>query len=102
MNRFAAYVAILSVLVLVSAGYQAVCQEPASVKAEKSLEKATLFYNQGNWGACLDELNKTIRIDSLSAEAYIMMGDVLMETNKTDDAILNYKKALTLKPEMIS
>lgn len=99
MNRFAVYVAILSVIVLVSAGNRAVCQEPASAKAEKLLEKAILFYNQGNWNACLEELNKTIRTDSLIAEAYIMKGDVLMETNKNEEAILNYKKALTLKPD---
>jgi len=74
-------------------------QEGESKKAWKSFEKAKTDFQSGNWEDCETELYKAIKADSTLAEAYILLGDVLLETARPAEAVNQYSKALNFNPE---
>jgi tetratricopeptide (TPR) repeat protein len=85
--------------ILISALFQAAGQEKGSPKAVKYFEKAKEYLQKGEWEDCKSELKKTIQADSTKADAYIMMGDVLLETGNPQEAAWQYAKALKFNPE---
>ena len=87
-------------LILIILVISSVCfaQEKVSPKALKYFEKARDYYQSGSWQECESELQKVIQTDSLFTDAYIMLGDIKMDAGKPGDAIMYYKKALSLNP----
>ena len=76
-------------------------QAPAREKAWKAFEKAYASFSSGRWEECESELRKAIRFDSTFADAYILRGDLYLETGKPGDAIDQYEYALNYKPENV-
>lgn len=74
-------------------------QEGESKKAWRSFEKARTDFQSGNWEDCENELYKAIKADSTLAEAYILLGDVLLETGRLAEAVNQYRKALNFNPD---
>jgi len=76
-----------------------ISQEGESKKAWKSFEKAKTDFQLSNWEDCENELSKAIKADSNLAEAYILFGDVLLETGRPAEAVNQYRKALNFNPD---
>lgn len=76
-----------------------ISQEGESKKAWKSFEKAKTDFQLSNWEDCENELSKAIKVDSTLAEAYILFGDVLLETGRPAEAVNQYRKALNFNPD---
>jgi tetratricopeptide (TPR) repeat protein len=74
-------------------------QERESNKALKSFEKAYDYFNIGQWADCESELRKAVKADSTMADAYILLGDLYLETGKPGEAVDQYLRALELNPE---
>jgi tetratricopeptide (TPR) repeat protein len=74
-------------------------QESKSKKAWIFFEKARTDFESGKWDDCENELSKAIKADSTLAEAYILFGDVLLETGRPEEAVNQYRKALNFKPD---
>ena len=73
-------------------------QDNGSQKSLKFFEKAQSYFRSGNWKDCENELNKAIKVDSTLADPYIMLGDVLLETDRPEEAVDQYRKALNFNP----
>jgi hypothetical protein len=76
-------------------------QEEASIKAAKLFENAKYYYDLGRWEDCKNALSRVIKADSTYTDAYILFGDVLLETGKPAGAIVSYRKALQFNPKEI-
>jgi hypothetical protein len=74
-------------------------QEEGSKKAAKSFENAKYYYDLSRWEDCKNALTKAIDSDSTFAEAYILFGDVFLETGKPAEAVDQYRKALKFNPD---
>jgi hypothetical protein len=74
-------------------------QEDESKKAGKFFEKAKSDFELSRWEVCEEELLKAIKSDSTFADAYILYGDVLLETGRPADAVYQYRKALNFNPD---
>lgn len=70
-------------------------------KAAKLFENAKYYYDLGRWEDCKTALSRVIKADSTFSDAYILFGDVLLETGKPDEAVNNYRKALQFNPKEI-
>lgn len=73
-------------------------QDINSQKALKSFEKALSYFQAEQWKDCESELYKAIKEDSTLADAYIMLGDVLLETGRPAEAVEKYQKSLDFNP----
>jgi hypothetical protein len=57
-------------------------QDEKSKKAAKSFENAKYYYDLNRWEDCKNALSKAILADSTYTDAYILFGDLLLETGK--------------------
>ena len=74
-------------------------QEEASKKAAKLFENAKYYYDLGRWEDCKTALSRVIKADSTYTDAYILFGDVLLETGMPEAAVISYRKALQFNPK---
>jgi outer membrane protein OmpA-like peptidoglycan-associated protein len=74
-------------------------QEANHTKADKFFERARIHFEKGEWKECEAELTKAILADSTFADAYIMLGDIYLESGNAANAIEKYKTALRFNPE---
>jgi hypothetical protein len=74
-------------------------QGEESKKAAKYFENAKYYYDLGRWEDCKTALSKVIKTDSTFTDAYILFGDVLLETGKPGEAVYSYRKALQFNPK---
>lgn len=68
-------------------------------KAQKHFDQAMLAFNSVDYKTTTKEIGLCLKADSTFAEAYILYGDVLLETGKPEDAIDQYRKSLRFSPE---
>ena len=61
-------------------------------------ENAKYYYDLSRWEDCKNALSKAIKADSTFTDAYILFGDVLLETGKPTEAVIQYRKALNFNP----
>lgn len=98
-------ISLLSLVILVMISsviipiHYVIGQENGSTRALRFFEKAKTDFQSGKWQDCENELSKAIKTDSTLAEAYILLGDVLLETGRPAEAVNQYRKALSYNPE---
>ena len=73
-------------------------QESKSPKAQKHFIKARDAFETGDYKISLKEIEQASEDDSAFAEAYILWGDILMETGQKEDAVEKYRKSLAFDP----
>jgi tetratricopeptide (TPR) repeat protein len=59
---------------------------------------AGLFFEQGRYGEALSHIQETIKAEPKSANAHVILGNILMVQNLADQAITEYSKAIELDP----
>jgi len=71
------------------------------VKSEsiKSFNTANDFYAKGNYEEAIKEYQSIINNDNISTDIYYNLGNCYYKTEDVPNAILNYEKALKLKPD---
>lgn len=67
-------------------------------KAEKLFEKARYAFDAGDYKAALKDLGQALEEDSTYSDAYILTGDILVETGDPEGAVENYRNALKFDP----
>lgn len=68
-------------------------------KALKAFEAARSFFELGDYGKCEADLNKALESFPSYTDAYILLGDLYVETNRPGEAVEAYMKALSLQPK---
>jgi len=58
------------------------------------------LFNKGNFAEAESEYRKAISIEENFAEAYEMLGAVLLKTKKTGEGLRCFDRAVFLKPEL--
>lgn len=71
----------------------------AQRRAELHTQLGAGYFERGQLGVALEELNEALRIDSNYAPAYSVLGLVYMELHEDEDAERNLRRALSLTPE---
>lgn len=95
MKRFKLPVIILFFLIPI---LSATGQGEETKKAARIFENAKYYYDLSRWEDCKNAIMKAIKADSTYADAYILFGDVLLETGKPAEAVIQYRKALNFNP----
>ena len=65
------------------------------------LQQAKLFSKVKNWEQAIASCQKALHIDSQSAEAYKISGDILLQRGKTAEAMEYYVNALAIEPDNV-
>src|SRR5512133_3682292 len=91
----------ITFLFLCTSIFQLNAQNSGTRKALMAFEKAQDYFQNGEWVQCESELKKAIIADSTLADPYIMLGDVYLETERPEDAVVQYKKSLKLNPKRV-
>lgn len=86
------FVALLSILVL-SSTINFAYSKPS---ANADLARAIKCYKAGNYTECYTTLNEIIKKDSSNAVAYYYLGMTSAHIGKSEEAIANYERALSL------
>lgn len=86
------FLALLSILIL-SSTINFAYSKPAS---NADLARAIKYYKAGNYTECYTTLNDVIKKDSSNAVAYYYLGMTSAHIGKSEEAIANYEKALSL------
>jgi tetratricopeptide (TPR) repeat protein len=61
--------------------------------------KAWIYYQQGNYYAALEYVEKALTLDSLSSEIFFHHGEILLALEKTVEARVAFQKALEITPD---
>ncbi|PCI94192.1 MAG: hypothetical protein COB15_14765 [Flavobacteriales bacterium] len=64
-----------------------------------NFQKANAFYAEGNYEEALKEYEAIISNDNLSTDIYFNLGNCYYKIDDIPNAILNYERALKLKPD---
>jgi len=67
-------------------------------KARKHFDKARYAFDSGNYESSIKDLEIALKADSTLADAYILLGDNLMELGKPGEAVTFYRKAISFNP----
>ncbi|MFC1970833.1 hypothetical protein ACFLV0_02705 [Chloroflexota bacterium] len=78
--------------------WQAAGLRPFDVEVLNGL--AILHANHGHYEIALDKLNASLEIDPLWGHTYYTLGLVYQETGEVDAAVMAYRKAAELSPEL--
>lgn len=66
--------------------------------ANNDLVSAIKYYKDGNFTECYQSLEKILKMDPSNAVAYYYLGMTQVQLGKSDDAITNYDKVISLAP----
>lgn len=92
--RFYYKVQIISFLICFTFSFPAFAQHVK--KAERAFQEAQEYFYQRDYTAALKQLDKAISIDPDFADAWMMKGEIGMETRQHEMAILAYEHALAI------
>jgi OmpA family protein/WD40 repeat protein/tetratricopeptide repeat protein len=91
---------VLIILLIVNAFNYSLAQDYDFTSKSK---KAVKYYNSGasnytnrNYNGAIEDLEKSLQYDSEFIEAWLLLGDILTDVSRFDDAIAAYKSALSI------
>ncbi|MFN8254293.1 MAG: OmpA family protein [Bacteroidales bacterium] len=70
-----------------------------SKKAVKLFEQALTSYNLKYFDQAKSLLDEALKIDNQFLDAYILLGEIASDEEKTDEALKFYSKAISIKPD---
>lgn len=74
-------------------------QKPDPEKARRYFDQALYAFDSGDHKGSIRDLETALKADPTFADAYILMGDNLLEIGKQEEAVSNYRKAIQFNPE---
>jgi flagellar motor protein MotB len=73
-------------------------QKPDPGRARKHFDKARLAFEAGDHASAQKDLDAALKADSIFADALILYGDLMLETNRPGEAVTYYRKSLRFQP----
>jgi outer membrane protein OmpA-like peptidoglycan-associated protein len=68
-------------------------------KAQKHFDKARLAFEAVDYKTASKEVELCLKADSTFTDAYILSGDILLETGDSNSAVIQYRNSLRFSPE---